>query len=72
MNVLQHHKRVSKKLAIHIKFIGERQIQLSILLGDSTNLREGLALSAPKLEITAKNWRSKITILKAEAVHIQA
>jgi hypothetical protein len=53
-------------------FIGELQIQLSILLEDSTNLREGLEENAPELKIAAKNRRSIITILKAEGVHIQA
>jgi hypothetical protein len=46
--------------------------QLSILLGDSTNLREGLVLSTPKLKIAAKNRRSFIKIVKPQAVHIQA
>ncbi len=39
-NVLQQHKRASKKLAIEIIYIGEQRIQLSTLLEDSTNLRE--------------------------------
>jgi hypothetical protein len=64
--------RASKKIAIQIKFVGEPRIQLSILLGDSMNLREGLVWNAPKMKITAKNRRSIITILKPEAVHIQA
>jgi hypothetical protein len=38
--------------------------QLSILLGDSTNLREGLVWSAPKLKIVAKNRRSFKKVLK--------
>jgi hypothetical protein len=46
--------------------------QLSILLGDSMNFREGLVWSAPKLKIVAKNGRSFITILKPQAVHSQA
>jgi hypothetical protein len=46
--------------------------QMSILLGDSTNLGEGLVWSTPKLKIVAKNWRSFIKILKPQAVHIQA
>jgi hypothetical protein len=53
-------------------FIGESWIQLSILLWGSMNLQEGLVYNVPKLKITAKNWRSIITILKAEAIHIQA
>jgi hypothetical protein len=46
--------------------------QLSILLGDSTNLKEGLVRRAPKLKIVAKNRRSFIQILKPQAVPIQA
>ncbi len=46
--------------------------QFSILLGDSTNLQEGLVWSAPKLKIVAKNRRSFRKILKPQAVHIQA
>jgi hypothetical protein len=46
--------------------------QLSILLGDSMNLQEGLVRSTPKLKIVAKNRRSFIKILKPQAVHIQA
>jgi hypothetical protein len=46
--------------------------QLSILLGDSTNLREGLVWSTPKLKIATENRRSFIKILKPQAVHIQA
>ncbi len=38
--------------------------QMSILLGDSTNLREGLVWSTPKLKITAKNRKSFIKMLK--------
>jgi hypothetical protein len=38
--------------------------QLSILLGDTTNLREGLVWRAPKLKIVAKNQRSFLKILK--------
>jgi hypothetical protein len=38
--------------------------QLSILLGDSTNLREGLVWSAPKLKIVARNRRSFKKVLK--------
>jgi hypothetical protein len=54
MFYIQQHKHVSKKLAIHIKFIEEPRIQLSILLRDLYNLQEGLVLKAPKLEIAAK------------------
>ncbi len=46
--------------------------QLSILLGDSTNLRECLVWSAPKLKIDPKNGRSFRKILKPQAVYIQA
>jgi hypothetical protein len=46
--------------------------QVSNLLGDSTNLREGLVWSAPKLKIVAKNRRNFRKILKLQAVHIQA
>ncbi len=46
--------------------------QLSILLGDSTNLREGLVWSTPKLKIAARNRRGFIKMLKPQAVHIQA
>jgi hypothetical protein len=54
-------------------FIGEQRIQLSVLLRDSMSLREELVyINAPKLKIAAKNRRSIITILKVEAVHIQA
>jgi hypothetical protein len=53
-------------------FIEETRIQLSILLGDSTNLREGLVWNAPKLKTSAKNRRSILTILKEETIHIQA
>jgi hypothetical protein len=35
-------------------------------------LRKGLVRNEPKLKIVAKNQRSIITILKAEAVYIQA
>ncbi len=46
--------------------------QVSILIGYSTNLREGLVWSAPKLKIVAKNLRSFRKMLKPQAVHIQA
>ncbi len=46
--------------------------QLSIFLGDSMNLREGLVWSAPKLKIVAKNRRSFRKMLKPQAVHIRA
>ncbi len=39
-NVLQQHQHASKKLAVQEKFICEQRIQLSILLGDFTNLWE--------------------------------
>jgi hypothetical protein len=45
---------------------------LSILLGDFTNLWEGLEWNKQKLKITAKNQRGIITILKPEVVLIQA
>ncbi len=43
--------------------------QLSILLGDSTNLWEGLVWSAPKLKIVAKNRRSFKQILTISGSH---
>ncbi len=46
--------------------------RLSILLGDSTNLREGLVWITLKLKIAAKNRRSFIKMFKPQAVHIQA
>jgi hypothetical protein len=60
-------------------FIGEPWIQLSILLGDSSNLREGLVpvYNVPELKIRRYSdyldfFSSIKTISKAEAVHIQA
>ncbi len=47
-------------------------IQLSILLGDSTNLREGLVWNASILKITILNQSTLYKIKKPVAVHIQA
>jgi hypothetical protein len=45
---------------------------LSILLGDSPNLREGLVWNASTLKITVQNERTVFEIQKPEAVPIQA
>ncbi len=49
--------------------IGEPRTQLSILLRDSTNLREGLVWNASILKITAKNQRISLKFKTRSGSH---